>query len=100
MEPRTISGRPLIIVDDRAVHLVDEKGNHIGWAGPLGRERVVFALLMGNGPQQIDPGVVLDGRDGAWLVDPDGFVVGEQSPFWCSRMLGARWTEDTRRLAG
>jgi hypothetical protein len=34
------------------------------------------------------------------VADPDPAIVGKQDIVWVHRLLYARWTEDTRRLAG
>lgn len=80
---RATSPRPTIVVDERSRPL----GDSIGLPQPLGRERVVFALPLDPGPAVLRASVV----DFAGLT---------KHPVWVSRMMTARWVEDTRRLGG
>ena len=97
---RNLSARPTIVVDDRARRVADPSGNYLGIDGPLGRERVVFALpINGTGPWLIAPPEAVHDADGFYLADPNGVLVGLDG-LWIPRMIGARWTLDTRRLAG
>lgn len=97
VQPST-SPRPEIVVDPRARSVGDIDGGRVGLPGPFGRERVLFALPLDPGPVQLAPAEL--------IVDPisdlvgNGGVVGLAPPLWVSRMQTARWTEDTRRLAG
>jgi len=75
----------------------------LGYAGPFGRERVVYALPFNSHGNDVVPGFwyvrpkVLIGR--SLPTDPTGPSIGVPGT-WIPRMLVARWTEDTRRLAG
>lgn len=92
------SPRPSVVVDPAAFGVIDATGDFVGRPAPLGRERVLFALPLNPGPALLRPPTVL--RSGpAFLADPQGNLVGF-APVWVSRMLTARWVEDTRRLAG
>jgi hypothetical protein len=70
---------------------------HIGREGPLGRGRMLFALPLDPGPSEIRRRLVVHDSDLAYLADPDGNLIGFEG-VRVSRMLTARWTEDTRRL--
>jgi hypothetical protein len=59
----------------------------------------VFALPLDPGPTQLRAPTVLHDQDGAYIADADGNLIG-RAGLWVSRMLTARWTEDTRRIAG
>lgn len=92
--------RPQIFVDPRTRGLVDSGRDHIGREAPFGRERVLFALPLDPGPSLLDPPRLLFAPGGSDVIgDPDGAVIGVAA-VWVSRMHTARWTEDTRRIAG
>lgn len=96
---RHTSLRPAVVVDPAAFGVVDPNRTFVGRPAPLGRERVVFALPLDPGPALLQPPTVLRDDGPAFLADPQGNLIGEPAT-WVSRMLTARWTEDTRRLAG
>ena len=98
LRPST-SARPSVVVDATAFGVVDPSSNIVGRPGPLGRERVLFALPLDPGPALLSPPTVVRDNGPAFLADPQGNLVGV-APTWVSRMLTARWVEDTRRLAG
>jgi hypothetical protein len=93
------SPRPTVVVDPVAFGVVDPARTFVGRPAPFGRERVLFALPLDPGPALLSPPTVLRDRGPAFLADPQGNLIG-LAPIWVSRMLTARWTEDTRRLAG
>lgn len=102
MKPlRTPSARPELVVDPRAYTVLDPSDlTRVGLPGPFGRARCLYALPVNESPQQwLEPHKVVHDHDGAYLADPDGNLIGTNG-VWVARMLGARWTEDTRRLAG
>ena len=90
-----LSARPELVVDGQRA-LRDPAWAQIGIPGPLGRQRIVSALPTNKagGPVQISGDVLLH------LGDADGNVIGQPQRVWVHRLLYARWTEDTRRLAG
>ena len=90
------SDRPSVVVAPAAFVAVDPTtGSIVGRPGPLGRERSLFALPLDPGPALLSPATVI--RNAAYIADPAGALIGVDS-VWVSRMLTARWTEDTRRL--
>ena len=89
-----LSPRPELLVG-LTPPVVDPQGAHIGFTGPLGRERVLTTLpLNGSGPQQLEGATVV--ANGYTLADPSGNLIGENNAVWVSRMLTAERTEDTR----
>lgn len=88
-----------MVVDPADFGVVDSNHSFVGRSGPLGRERVVFALPLAPGPALLSPPTVLRDPGSSYVADPDGALIGVPAT-WVSRMLTARWTEDTRRLAG
>ena len=97
---RNLSWRPEILVDHHGARLQDPTdGSQVGIAGPLGRERVVFALpLNQTGPVQIAPHEWLRDEDSSQVADTSSAIVGRSAGLWISRLVYAYWTEDTRRL--
>lgn len=99
---RTGSARPELVVGNPEVARITDPATKtsIGIAGPFGRERCVYALpINGTGPQQYKAAIVVRDEDSAQLADASNNVIGVDG-LWISRLLFARWTEDTRRLAG
>jgi hypothetical protein len=100
--PSTITARPTVTVDARAVRLrePDPNPSFPGTQGPFGRARVVTALpTNGDGPVLITKaGIVADPH--SYVVDSDGNFVGSNSALYIHRFITARWVEDTRRLGG
>ena len=98
--PLATSSRPELVVDPRG-RLVGEpppaSGTQVGVDGPLGRGRALYALPMA--PVWLEPHQLLHDRGGGFVADPDGNLIGFEGVL-VSRMLSARWVEDTRRLAG
>jgi len=93
-----LSPRPELVVSDRPDSVADPSQTRVGVKGPFGRARVVFALPLENGPVQlVAPAVVRDDQAG-YLGDPSGTLIGVPG-VRVSRVLSARWVEDTRRLA-
>jgi hypothetical protein len=96
---RHLSARPQVVVDERG------RSTGIGMPGPLGRERVVYALPFGTHGNdrvpgfQIDPPNVVVAVRSDYPADPNDVMIGSPG-LWIARMLTARWTEDTRRLGG
>lgn len=93
------SPRPELVVDpwgQVVQNPVDT--SQVGQAGPLGRGRCLYALPTGGvGPQQFAPHITLHDHDGAFIADANSNLVGQQQAAWISRLLFARWTENTRR---
>lgn len=87
---RPPSGRPTIVVDSQGRAVIGVGDSQLGRPGPLGRERLVFALPLDPGPCLLEQPTIVTG-----VGPPIG-----SAPIWVSRMLTARWVEDTRRLAG
>lgn len=97
---RRESARPELVVDDRAHRLRDPaSGTYVGVPAPFGRERCLSTLPLDPGPVWLAGPRVLHDPDGGYLADPSGTLVGFGAVI-VDRMLTARWTEDTRRLAG
>jgi hypothetical protein len=97
---RQLSSRPELLRDQDSHQIMEQTSETlVGWAGPLGRERIVSALPLGGGPVAIKAPTMVHDSNGASLADPDGNVIGEAGII-VHRMLSGRWTEDTRRLAG
>lgn len=86
-----------MVVDPAAFGVVDPARSFVGRPGPLGRERVLFALPLDPGPALLSPPTVVRDPGASYLADPDGALIGEAA-VWVERMLTARWTEDTRRF--
>lgn len=93
------SARPSVVVDQTAFGVVDPARAHLGQPGPLGRERVLFALPLSPGPALLSAPTTLRDPGPAFLVDPQGAMIGEPD-VWVSRMLIGPPVEDTRRLGG
>jgi hypothetical protein len=73
-------------------------GTYVGRPGPRGRRRVLQALpIVRDGPRQVRPNELIRDPWGCSLIDPDGYVLGVPGVY-VQRLLGARWTDDTRRL--
>jgi hypothetical protein len=97
---RPLTPRPELVVGDDNSRVQSPDTTNVGRAGPVARERCIFAIpLNGSGPVQLARITAISGG-GAYLADPLGNVIGEPKGVWCHRILYARWTEDTRRLAG
>ena len=94
---RNLSARPTLLVDSFAFKVADADGNLIGIAGPLGRQRLVSALPLADGPVTLEPAEVVHDADLAYLADPDGTLIGVPG-VRVARLLDARWVLDTRRL--
>jgi hypothetical protein len=102
MKPlRTPSARPELVADPRAYRIVDDPTQTtLGLQGPFGRARCQYALPVNESPQGwLEPHKVVHDGGGNYLADKDGNLVG-RGGVYVSRMLAARWTEDTRRLGG
>lgn len=91
------SPSPTVTVDPAAFGVGVSAGDVVGLPGPFGRERVMSALPLDPGPALLSPPTVIHDGGSAFLADPDDNLIGEPA-VWVSRMLTARWTEDTRRL--
>jgi hypothetical protein len=94
---RQLSARPTALRDDRSRQIVDPVPQFVGTPGPFGRNRIVSALPME--PTLLAAPAVVKDDDGFYLADPSGALIGFPKVI-VHRMLQARWTEDTRRLAG
>ena len=94
------SARPELVVSEYRTSVYEPVNETVvGFAGPLGRYRVVAALPLGSGPQTLLPEQVVHDEDTSYVCDPNGYLLGFPG-IRVSRMLTARWTEDTRRLGG
>ena len=95
---RTLSPRPELVVDQNVNRVADPQAASVGIAGPFGRERCVYALPTGGvGAQQYAAAQMLRDQASTLIADPASNVIGQSSAVWISRLLFARWTEDTRR---
>lgn len=111
--PKSTSARPQLVVDTSQQRIVDSNApaqapnppvpplqGSVGQQAPFGRGKMLTALpTNGSGPVMLSPPVVF-GSSLSYLVDPDGFFVGERAAVFVHRLLTARWVEDTRRLGG
>lgn len=86
-----------MVVDDVRRSVADSEAFKLGRPGPLGRMRMLFALPLDPGPALLRPPTVVHDDRQAYLADADKNLVGFEA-VWVSRMLEARWVEDTRRL--
>ena len=66
------SARPTLTVDAHGRPLIDNLDNRVGFEGPLGRERTVKALRLGDGPRLLVEPAILADSHGRYLSDPDG----------------------------
>jgi hypothetical protein len=90
--------RPELVPDPWAFLLWDPATRtYVGRPGALGRERVVSAIALNEGPRQIEPDRIVNDRWGFGLADPAGNVIGEPG-VRIDRLLSATWSQDTRRL--
>jgi hypothetical protein len=94
---RNLSPRPTVVRDQDSHQLVDAVPNFVGSPGPFGRNRIISTLPMA--PTLLKPPAVVHDQNGGYLADPSGALIGFPKII-VHRMLSARWTEDTRRLAG
>jgi hypothetical protein len=94
-----LSARPKTIVDPHGFGIADPTdGTVVGRDGPRGRERVVSAVRLNDGPRLLDPARVLVDPWGFRLADPtDGSILGKPA-LWVQRMLSAGHAAATRRL--
>ena len=94
----TLSARPELVVDQRNRSSQDPQSNTIpGIPGPFGRQRLVSALPLHNGPQTIVKPVALSDQNGVMLADPNNVVLGTPG-IKIDRLLSATKSRDTRRL--
>jgi hypothetical protein len=98
---RNLSARPELVVGTTGPVYDIATQSVIGIAGPFGNERLLSALPLNKagGPHLLAPALVLHDAELCYLGDPDGNLIGTDA-VWVHRMLSARWTADTRRLAG
>jgi len=94
---RPPSQRPTLITNEKGGR-IGPNGTQVGFAGPLGRDRVITALPLGGGPVQLAPARLLHDGDFGYVVDLSGNVIGENAAVWVQRMLTATVAGDTRRL--
>lgn len=111
--PKTTSLRPEFLVSTDPQRVVDAQTGApstdvtqmqatigVYGAGAFGRGRMLTALpTNGSGPVMVWPPMVI-ASPLSYLVDPDGYFVGERAAGFVHRLLTARWVEDTRRLGG
>jgi hypothetical protein len=92
------SPRPEIVVDSTGSPVSDAV-DVVGFAGPLGRHRLVAALpIGGTGPLLIRRARALADSRSLGVVDAAGTVLGTAGTVWVHRLLYAQRTPDTRRL--
>ena len=104
---RNLSARPELVVSDHGRAIAEQTvpaispDSRVGLPGPFGRERVVEALPLNKagGAVQLAAAVAVHDAALGYLADPDGNLIGTPA-VWVHRMAYARWTLDTRRLAG
>jgi len=98
LRPST-SSRPELVVASHASRVRDDVSfqNIIGFPGIFSRGRCLVALPV-NGRWLSKHKIVHD-EDGFYFGDPEGNVIGAPGVY-VNKILGARWVEDTRRLAG
>ena len=98
LRPST-SARPELLVDTRSGRVSDQvsQQNQIGVPGPFGRGRCMQALPMAA--LWLSRNKYVHDEDGFFVGDAEGNVLGFPGVI-VHRLLGARWVEDTRRLAG
>lgn len=95
---RNLSSRPTLLRDEDSHAIIEQSSStFVGQPGPFGRARCLFTIPMA--PVDIQTQTVVHDEDGAYLADPQGNVIGVPR-ITVDRLLAARWTEDTRRLAG
>lgn len=99
---RTPTSRTALTVDAWAFPLFDPVSKtYVGRPAPsppgLGRGRVVSAIPLNGGPQCLVPDRLVTDAWGFMLADPDGTIIG-QPGVRVNRLLGARWSQDTRGL--
>jgi hypothetical protein len=85
------------VVDPAAFGVGEPPSIVVGQPGPFRRPRIMSALPLDPGPALLSPPTVVRDPGSAYLADPDGALIGTPA-VWVSRMLTARWTEDTRRF--
>jgi hypothetical protein len=104
MKPlRNPSPRPEFVVDE-TTHAIADKPTQtqVGFSAPLTRWRILYALPLGK-EQVVMPirgGHFLYDVGSDYVGDPADVLIGRDTSVWVPRLLAARWTEDTRRLAG
>lgn len=107
---RTPSERPEIIADQgrqkppTPFALVDPQGNYIAPPPnnpPFGRSRMLAALPLADQSVNywLKPNALVHDQQDCYLADPQGNLIGKPGVM-VNRLLTARWTEDTRRIAG
>jgi hypothetical protein len=94
--------RPDLLVDHHSFRLADPDGNILGPDDSVrfGRCRMLYALPLGEAqtaPAPLQPPALVVDQHGFRLADPAGNLLGKPDVL-VSRLLSARWTEDTRRL--
>jgi hypothetical protein len=102
MDPlRKNSSRPELLIDSRAGTVQAPSDlSRVGLAGPFGRARCLYALPLSETPAQfVQPATLLTDSQAGHPADPGNAVIGLPA-IWIPRLLTARWTEDTRRIAG
>jgi hypothetical protein len=94
----SLSPRPEIVVDS-AGSPVSDAVDLVGFAGPLGRHRLVAALpTNGTGPVLIARARTLADNRSLAVVDAAGTVLGSAGTVWVHRLVYAQRTPNTRRL--
>lgn len=95
---RSLSSRPELVVDQQGQPGSDPKTASIpGRPGPFGRNRLVSALPLRDGPVTIVKPYILTDAAGGTLADPHGLVIGTPG-VKIDRLVSAAKAADTRRL--
>jgi hypothetical protein len=95
-----LSDRPDVVVDPFSTQPFDgATQTALGYPGPLGRERLVYALptMDPNGPQCLEPPELVGDQQGFAIGAPDGTALG-QPGMVVHRLLTASPTASTRRF--
>jgi len=96
---RSPSSRPELVVDEHPARVVGPvTQTELGFAGPLGRDRVQTVLPLYGGPVLLDPARLLRDASFSYVADVSGFVIGEHGAVWVGRMLTATVAGNSRRL--
>jgi hypothetical protein len=96
---RQLSPRPELLVDARGGRVADMSAGRVGVPGPFGRFRLVSALPLAQPPRQLVKPLVVHDTLFGYLADPSGNLIGVPG-VWAGRVIDARWTDNTRGIAG
>jgi hypothetical protein len=96
---RQLSPRPTLLLDALGRRVADLSAGVVGVPGPFGRFRLVAALPFAQPPRQLVKPLVVHDTLLGYLADPNGNLIGVPG-IWAGRVIDARWTENTRGIAG